>query len=130
MAFCRVRAKIIIFADKNKSMMDLHFTVIVIAVSTFLLIGVFHPIVIKTEYYTGTRYWWVFMVLGMASICGALVMEDVLYSSLLGVLGASSLWTIGELYEQKKRVQKGWFPMNPKRKHEYKAKDTDKESSF
>ncbi len=35
MAFCRVRAKIIIFADKNKSMMDLHFTGIVIAVSTF-----------------------------------------------------------------------------------------------
>ena len=36
--------------------MDLYFTGIVIAVSCFLIIGLFHPIVIKTEYYTGTRY--------------------------------------------------------------------------
>ena len=32
--------------------MELHFTGIIIAVSTFLIIGLFHPIVIKTEYYT------------------------------------------------------------------------------
>ena len=48
--------------------MELHFTGIIIAVSTFLIIGLFHPIVIKTEYYTGTRYWWVFLVLGFATI--------------------------------------------------------------
>ena len=38
---------------------------------------------------------------------------------MLGVIGASLLWGIGELFSQKKRVKKGWFPMNPKRVHEY-----------
>ena len=34
----------------------------------------------------------------------------------LAVWGASSLWSIGELFEQRERVAKGWFPKNPKRK--------------
>lgn len=103
--------------------MEIYFTGIIIAVSTFLIIGMFHPLVIKVEYHTGTRYWWVFLVLGIVSIVGALFIENALFSSLTGVFGASSLWTIGELFSQVKRVQKGWFPMNPKRKHEYKPID-------
>lgn len=39
--------------------MEVYYTGVIIAVSTFLIIGIFHPIVMKTEYYTGTRYWWV-----------------------------------------------------------------------
>ncbi len=35
--------------------------------------------------------------------------------ALLAVWGASSLWSIGELFEQRRRVEKGWFPANPKR---------------
>ncbi len=95
------------------------FTGIIIAVSTFLVIGMCHPLVIKTEYYTGTRLWWLFLIGGLAAIAGALFVEDVILSSLLGVVGASLLWSIGELFEQRKRVLKGWFPMNPKRRHEY-----------
>lgn len=97
----------------------LHFTGIIIAVSTFLIIGLFHPIVIKMEYHFGTRPWWLFLVLGIASIAGALFISNTLLSAVIGVLGASLLWSIGELFEQKKRVEKGWFPMNPKRKDEY-----------
>lgn len=78
-----------------------------------------HPLVIKTEYYTGTHLWWLFLLVGIAAIVGALFIENVIASSLLGVVGASMLWSIGELFEQRKRVLKGWFPMNPKRKHEY-----------
>lgn len=89
--------------------MELHFTGIIIAVSTFLIIGLFHPIVIKTEYYTGTRYWWVFLVLGLATIAAAFLIEDVLLSAIHGVLGASSLWSIGELFEQKQRCEKDGF---------------------
>ncbi len=95
------------------------FTGIIIAVSTFLVIGMCHPLVIKTEYYTGTRLWWLFLIGGLAAIAGALFTENVIFSSLLGVVGASLLWSIGELFEQRKRVLKGWFPMNPKRRHEY-----------
>ena len=46
----------------------MNITGIAIAVSTFLVIGLFHPIVIKTEYYFGTRPWWVFGFVGVACI--------------------------------------------------------------
>lgn len=75
-----------------------------------LIIGLFHPIVIKVEYHTGTRYWWVFLVAGIISVGAAFLVANVLYSALLGVLGASCLWSIGELFEQKERCEKGWFP--------------------
>lgn len=103
--------------------MQIYFTGIIIAISTFLMIGMFHPLVIKVEYYTGTRYWWVFLLLGILSVGAALFVENTMVSALIGVFGASSLWTIGELFSQKKRVQKGWFPMNPKRKDEYEPID-------
>lgn len=92
---------------------------IVIGISTFLIIGLFHPVVIKAEYYWGTRCWWIFLVLGIAGIIGSLYVEDLLTSSLLGVFSFSSFWTIKEIFDQRKRVLKGWFPMNPKRKKEY-----------
>lgn len=99
--------------------MELYFTGIVIAVSCFLIIGLFHPIVIKAEYYTGTRYWWVFLVVGILCVAAAMFIKDSVASSVLGIFGASSLWSIKELFEQRDRVMKGWFPMNPKRKNEY-----------
>lgn len=97
----------------------MHYEGIIIAVSTFLIIGLFHPIVIKTEYYTGTRFWWLFLICGLACLVAALFISDIMTSSLLGVTGASALWSIGELFEQRKRVQKGWFPKNPKRLKDY-----------
>lgn len=99
--------------------MDLYFTGIIIAACTFFVIGLFHPIVIKTEYYWGTRPWWIFLVCGILCIIAALLIANVMISSILGVVGASFLWSIGELFDQKKRVKKGWFPMNPKRKDCY-----------
>lgn len=98
--------------------MQLYFTGIIIAVGTFLVIGVFHPIVVKTEYHFGTRPWWLFLIAGLCSIVGALFIENVIGSALLGVLGASLLWSIGELFEQRKRVEKGWFPKKEKKKTE------------
>lgn len=90
-----------------------------IAVATFLIIGVFHPIVIKAEYYFGTRCWWVFALAGILFLLVSLWTSNVLLSALLGVTGCSSLWSILELFEQRQRVLKGWFPMNPKRKEDY-----------
>lgn len=97
----------------------IHFSGIIIAASCFLIIGIFHPIVIKTEYHTGTRYWWMFLIGGIACLAAALLIESPEFSAVLGIIGASSLWSIKELFEQKERVKKGWFPMNPKRKNEY-----------
>ena len=94
----------------------MYFTGIIIAASTFLAIGVWHPIVIKTEYYWGTRPWIVFLVVGVVAIVAALFIENTIVSAIVGVFGASALWGIGELFEQKKRVERGWFPKNPRKR--------------
>ncbi len=94
----------------------LHFQGLLLGLATFLIIGIFHPIVIKTEYYFGTRPWWVFLLVGIVGAVGALFIADVFWSALAGIVGFSSLWTIKELFEQEQRVEKGWFPRNPKRK--------------
>lgn len=85
----------------------------------FGIIGLFHPIVIKTEYYTGVKLWWLFLVLGLVCLGAALFVENTIGSAALGIVGASLLWSILELFEQRERVKKGWFPMNPKRKKDY-----------
>ena len=94
----------------------MNFEGLILGIAAFLCIGIWHPIVIKTEYYWGTRPWIVFLVIGLASIIAALFIENTVISAVVGVFGASALWGIGELFEQKKRVEKGWFPKNPKRK--------------
>ena len=97
-----------------------HIGGLLIGICTFLIIGFFHPVVVKAEYYWGTRCWWIFLVLGILGVIGSVIITDLLISSLLGVFSFSSFWTIKELFEQKERVKKGWFPMNPKRGNEYK----------
>lgn len=92
-------------------------TGLLIGLSTFLIIGLFHPIVIKCEYYFGTKCWWWFLILGFAAVAGSILVEDILLSAILGVFAFSSFWTILEIFEQKQRVEKGWFPKNPKRKY-------------
>lgn len=96
----------------------MYFEGIIVGIATFLIIGLFHPIVIKAEYYWGTKCWWIFLLGGIIGTGAALLISNVLYSSLCGVFGFSSLWTIKELFEQEERVKKGWFPANPKRKAE------------
>ena len=87
-----------------------------IGVCTFLIIGLFHPVVVKAEYYWGTRCWWVFLLLGLGGMAVSLLTDNVLLAALAGVFAFSSFWTIKELFEQRERVAKGWFPANPKRK--------------
>lgn len=87
---------------------------IIIGVSTFLIIGIFHPIVIKSEYYFGVKCWWVFAIMGVVTLAASLMVENVLVSTLLAVWGASSFWSIKELFEQRERVRKGWFPKREK----------------
>lgn len=89
---------------------DNNLTGLTIGIATFLIIGIFHPLVIKGEYYFGVGCWWVFLLMGIGAIVGSILVRDILFSTLLAVWGASSLWSIGELFEQRKRVAKGWFP--------------------
>lgn len=88
---------------------------ILIGVATFLVIGLFHPLVIKAEYYLGVKSWWLFLVAGVVAVVFSLVVQNLFLSILLGVVAFSSFWSIGEVFAQRKRVEKGWFPANPKR---------------
>ena len=83
---------------------------IFIGIATFLIIGIFHPLVIKGEYYFGVKCWWVFALMGIVSTIASVMIDNLTWSILLAVWGASSFWSIHELFEQRERVRKGWFP--------------------
>lgn len=86
--------------------------------AAFVIIGVFHPIVIKGEYYFSKRIWPLFLIAGILFVAGALFTEGKVLSAVLSITGFTCLWSIKELFEQEKRVEKGWFP-----KREGKKKD-------
>ena len=88
---------------------------ILIGLTAFIVIGVLHPVVIRCEYYFSDRVWPVFLAGGLAFCTASLFVERPLLSSVLGVVGFSLLWSIRELKQQTRRVEKGWFPRNPKR---------------
>lgn len=96
-----------------------HLGGLMLGICTFLIIGIFHPIVIKAEYYYGTRSWWFFLVLGILGIIACLWISDLFWSSLLGVFAFSCFWSIHEIFQQEERVRKGWFPRNPNRKYKF-----------
>lgn len=93
----------------------MNFEGIILGLASFVMIGFFHPVVIKAEYYLGVRCWPAFLLVGIAGSIGSLWVENTYASVLLGVFGFSCFWSILELFEQRERVRKGWFPKNPKR---------------
>lgn len=109
-----------IFAVTNRFLevirTGMNFTGLIIGVAAFLMIGMFHPIVIKAEYHFGTGCWWAFLLVGLAATAASLFIDHYIWSTLLGVFAFSCFWSILEVFEQQKRVEKGWFPANPKRK--------------
>ena len=96
---------------------EYHLLGLAIGVATFLIIGLFHPIVIQAEYHLGTRCWWMFAVAGVLLVVLSVLVDNVLHSSLMGVTAFSCFWSIREVFEQQERVHKGWFPRNPKRRY-------------
>ena len=88
---------------------------LVIGVATFLIIGLFHPMVTKGEYYFGVRCWWFFLVMGIAAVAGSVAVRHILWSTLLAVWGASSFGSLGARFDQRRRGGRGWFPPKPPR---------------
>ena len=100
--------------------MEINFGGVILGACTFLVIGLFHPIVFKAEYYFGVRCWWAFAAAGVLFAVLSLFVAHFIASTILGVVSFSCFWSILEGFEQRERVRKGWFPMNPKRKGEYR----------
>ncbi len=96
--------------------MDLNIIGILVAIFSYVTIGVFHPIVIKCQYHFTDKIWPVFLVVGLLFVGTSLFVQNTVSSIMFSIVGASCLWSIHELREQTKRVEKGWFPKNPKHK--------------
>ena len=77
------------------------------------------------EYHWTARCWPAFLAAGLVFLALSLAVEHTLGSVVLGILGCSSLWSILELREQEKRVERGWFPRNPRRKEKEDDRDLD-----
>lgn len=91
----------------------MNFIGIIVGLATFLIIGLFHPLVIKAEYYLGSKCWWVFLLAGILFGALSVMIDNLIASTILGVTAFSSFWSIHELMQQKERVRKGWFSEGP-----------------
>lgn len=94
-----------------------HMAGVLVGLISFLIIGLFHPLVIKGEYYFGTRCKRWFLIAGILLFIASVAVADVFLSAILGVTSFSCFWSIREIDEQVERVRKGWFPKNPSRKY-------------
>ena len=87
---------------------------LVLGAVMLLAIGFGHVLVVKWEYHLGTK-WWPLLIAGLLMIIASMFVESTLLSGCLGIIGVVFLYSIHELFKQKERVAKGWFPRNPKK---------------
>lgn len=93
----------------------MNFQSIIIGFATFLIIGIFHPIVIKGEYYFSKNIWPLFVLTAFILFYFALTVQNIVIASILSITAFTCLWSVKELFEQEERVLKGHAPKNPKR---------------
>jgi hypothetical protein len=87
-----------------------YYSGILLGLISFLIIGLFHPLIIFVEYHFGTKAWFVFLIIGI-SLCGfSLFIENTILNAVFGLIAFCSFWSIKELFQQKKRVERGLFP--------------------
>lgn len=79
---------------------------VIIGLITFIIIGIFHPLVIKGYYYIGLKCRWIFLISGIGFIIGCLLTASTMLSIILGVTAFSCFWSIMEINEQKLRVER------------------------
>ena len=98
----------------------MNFDGIIIGLISFLIIGLFHPIVIKGEYYFSKKIWPIFLVVGIVFLIISLYSENSILTASLGVTGFSCLWSIKEIFEQEERAKKGWYTKKHLKNNTYK----------
>lgn len=94
----------------------MNFEGLIIGLASFAIIGAFHPLVIKGEYYIGKKIWPAFLIVGLLLIAASALLQNIVLSAIVAITGFSSLWSIHELFEQEQRVERGWFPRNPNKR--------------
>lgn len=109
--YCKSNGNSISLLDKLFEKMNL--TGLLVGLSTFLIIGLFHPLVVKAEYYIGVKSWVLFAIAGVAFAIASVLIDHMICSIIMGVVAFSSFWSILEVVHQRERVRKGWFPEGP-----------------
>lgn len=103
-----------------------HLYGLLIGAATFLIIGIFHPIVIKSEYRWTRKCWVWFLVAGLVLSVVSVMLTNVILSIIAAVTAFSSFWGIHEVFEQENRVLKRWFPENPAHADYYASRRKEK----
>jgi hypothetical protein len=88
---------------------------IAIGIIAFLVIGLFHPLVIYCEYHAGTKLWPVFLITGILLCAISLFVKHPVFNATLGIIAFTCFWSILELFKQRKRVERGWFQKKQKK---------------
>ena len=94
----------------------MNLTGILFGLFTLLAIGLGFVWVIRLEYHVGAHAAWAVAGLGTALVLASLLVRDFTPSAILGVLGGTFIWGATELPEQEKRVNRGLFPANPRKR--------------
>lgn len=90
--------------------MQFNYYGIILGLITLIFTGLGHILVIKGEYHFGVKIWPIFLVIGVVSLLMSIIVDRKLVSGGLGIISLTFLWGIHELFKQRERVQKGWFP--------------------
>ena len=56
----------------------MNFTGLLVGLSTFLIIGLFHPLVIKAEYYIGVKSWILFAIAGVMFAAASIAVSHLI----------------------------------------------------
>ena len=89
---------------------------ITLGVCVYLGIAIWHFFVIKGEYYLGKRICTALFAVTAVLCTGlSLFVSGPFLRAILAIFGFSSLWGIREVFQQERRVQRGWFPKRDKK---------------
>ena len=94
----------------------MNFLGLTLGLATLLIIGLGFVWVIRGEFYLGYLWWPYMMGLGILLIIASMIVASIWGSALMGILGASIIWSSTELKEQAVRAEIGWYPFNPVQK--------------
>ena len=85
-----------------------------VALASLAIIAIYHPLVVKAEYYFSSRIWPAFALCGLLGLTASLFLHGAL-APVAAFWSATNLWCVVEVHAQARRVEKGWFPKNPRR---------------
>jgi prepilin signal peptidase PulO-like enzyme (type II secretory pathway) len=88
---------------------------IIVGLYSFFNIIIARRACIICEYHFTKRFWIIFLLIGLLLLPLTLITNSIILSTIMGITGFTYLWGIHEIIEQEERVNKGWFPKNPKR---------------